>query len=79
MKFYQCTMEREEEVGKAVTTSWLPEKFARIGQVVKLQNRATKEWSDGWIIKCVSSLSREKSEVIERSQDHKRQRKASDI
>ena len=79
MKFRQCIMERTINGQNQITTSWLPEKYAILNKIVKLKNRATEEWSDGWIVKNVSSMFQEKEEVIERSRDYDRQRKHSDI
>ncbi len=64
----QCKLRK----GDTYTTSWLPQKFANVGKYVKLKN------IDGWLVESVgppmcSSI------VLERSQDYKHQRKASDI
>jgi len=79
VKFYQCTMEKKEPKSKSILTSWLPEQFASKGCVLELKDRDTGLWSNGWTVRQVSNGYREKSEVITRSQDHKKQRLASDI
>ena len=79
MNFRQCMLERKTKKGYEVTTSWLPEKYTIKGRILKLQNRKTGEWSDGWRVDLVGTLTKTKEEVIKRSQDYKNQRKASDI
>jgi hypothetical protein len=79
VKFYQCTMEKKKTNSKSVLTSWLPEKFAQKGHVIKLKNRKDGTWSDGWVIKNVGPFTRSQDEVVSRSQDYKRTRKVSDI
>jgi len=64
----QCKLKR----GKWFTYSWIPSKFAKIGKIVKLRGE------DGWEVIEVYGKSNSK-EVNKRSQDHKHQRKASDV
>jgi hypothetical protein len=59
------------------TTSWIPEKFAKKGNVVSLMND-NYEWEDGWVVIEVGSKLMT-SYVMERERDFKRTRKASDI
>ncbi len=55
MRFRQCTLRRRESVGREViTTAFLPEKFARLEQVVKLR-QADGVWSDGWRIEHIGT------------------------
>ena len=78
--FYkQCMMERKIGDKTEKTTSWIPEKFAVKGKVIKLENRETGEQTDGWEVTMVGYRRKESKEVIERSQDYKKTRKASDI
>jgi hypothetical protein len=72
-------MERKIDDKTETTTSWIPEKFAIRGKVIKLENRETGEQTDGWKVIMVGSKRKESDEVIERSQDYKKTRKASDI
>jgi len=51
-----------------ILTSWIPEKFAISGKVIKLQNINTKQWTNGWEVVLVGTKSKEESEVIEGSQ-----------
>lgn len=61
------------------TTSWIPEKYAIKGKIIKLKDRDTKEWVGDWEVKLVGTKRIDESEIIERSQDFKNQRKGSDI
>jgi hypothetical protein len=76
----QCTMERKtSEGGRSVLTSWIPDKFAFKGRVLKLKDRATGHWKDGWVVVSVNPHKKLQKEITERSQDYKNTRKASDI
>jgi hypothetical protein len=48
--YCQCCMERKTNGGIAVTVSYIPEKFAKIGSAVKLKDDYGR-WTDGWIVK----------------------------
>jgi hypothetical protein len=45
-------MERRIHEGVMVTVSFIPEKFAKVGEVVKLKNEDGR-WTDGWVVKRV--------------------------
>jgi len=63
----QCNLSR----GSARKTAWLPQRFAKKGKALKIKG------VDGWIVmSCGTKL--EEKKVLERSQDYKHQRKASD-
>jgi hypothetical protein len=74
----QCDLSKlVENGGVSVTTSWLPERFAKVGRYVKLK-RDDDSWEDGWQV--VSTGARMKESILrDRSQDYKRTRQASDI
>jgi len=72
----QCTLCRKTGEISVETTSWIPEEFANLGNCVML--RDGNDWVDGWRIILVGAR-KEHTEVHERSRDHLRQRKASDI
>lgn len=80
IKLKQCRIEksgiRNGIQFKIVDVAWIPEQFAKIGQVIKL--KCLDGWEDGYVVTAVH-FDAECEEVRERSQDHKRQRKASDI
>tara|TARA_R110000824_G_scaffold218435_2_gene405049 strand:+ start:3552 stop:3803 length:252 start_codon:yes stop_codon:yes gene_type:complete len=75
--FKQCKLQRLN----ATTTSWIPSKFAKLGQYLKLKDRADKtdNWIDGWKVESVGHLEVDRKTVISRSEDYKNQRKVSDI
>ena len=76
-QYTQCRFQRPTGNGVQETTSWIPSRFAVVGRYVKLR-LPNKEWVDGWkVISRGATASRE--ETRERSQDHKNQRKASDV
>jgi hypothetical protein len=60
-------------------TVWLPSAKAIVGNVLRVKNRLTREWEDGWEVVGVSLCSVPTEYVIVWSEDHKRTRKASDI
>jgi len=67
--FYrQCELQKVNRK----TTSWIPEKFSTVGKYLRLKD------SDGWKVIKVSQQRFEENYVVERSQDFKNTRKASD-
>jgi len=48
--YAQCGMRRKN----VFRTSWIPQKFAKAGGVVKLKDNG--KWSDGWIVESVGSV-----------------------
>lgn len=72
----QCKLQKNN----AFTYSWLPSKYANAGRFVKLKDNVSggSSWDDGWkVIETYNELP--SSTIIERSQDYKKTRKASDI
>ena len=68
-----CLLQR----GEVKTTAWIPEQFAKVGKYVSL-NQFDDDWEDGWkVIEVGTRL--ETKYMLERSQDWKNTRKASDI
>jgi hypothetical protein len=57
--------------------SWLPEKYAVAGSVVRLRDDGT--WTDGWKILSASGPAIDGKYAVNMSHAHTRQRKASDI
>jgi len=43
MKYRQCVLNKES----LTQTSWIPSKFATVGQILKLK-RPDGDWDDGW-------------------------------
>jgi len=77
--YRQCLMKRKINDNVQAVTSWIPEKYAIKDKVIKLQSRETKEWSDGWIVTMIGIKRIDEKQVVVRSQDYKKTRKASDI
>ncbi len=70
--YKQCWLKRDN----IETTSWIPEKFAIVGNYIKLKDKDV--WTDGWLV--MSSVHRITSKrAIAQSRLHLKQREASDI
>ena len=64
-EFYkQCILERRDNSSITRTISWIPEKFAIEGKILKLKDYGA--WTDGW--KVVAAFSRTKSGLVEKMQ-----------
>ena len=68
MNSRQCKLKK----GNTYQTSWIPDKFAKVGKYIKLKD------DDGWEVVEVGSIMDSK-EVQKRISDYRHQRKASDI
>ena len=80
-QFYKhCMLHKTHrgQIGVSVQMTWIPEQFAHVGKVLALKDPSTGEWDDGWTVESVYARC-EESYVMERSQDYKHQRKASDV
>jgi hypothetical protein len=74
MKYIQCKLIREKNIGIiSEMVTYLPEKFAKKDKIVKLT-----AFNGTWKVKEIYLDLNEKY-CIERSQDYKKQRKASDV
>jgi len=69
----QCQLAR----GTTDTTTWLPQKYAVVGDFVKLRDD-DGVWQDGWEV-MVTGTVLPTDVVMERERDHLHQREASDI
>jgi len=47
-------MEIKKESGTTTTTSWIPEKFAKMGKYLELRN-SNGEWVNGWKVVSVGA------------------------
>lgn len=75
--YRQCRMERPIEKGVQVLVSYLPDQFAKTGEVVKLKN-AEDVWVDGWKILSVGELI--PASIAEAgSRLHKKHRESTDV
>lgn len=63
--------------GDLIHIAWIPLEFAVLNKYIKLQ--IDKQWEDGWQVIAVGKVKLEQETLLERSQDYKRTRKASDI
>ena len=75
--YKQCTLVRQLENATQHTTSWIPECFAVVGDVLKLRNHEG-EWVNGW--KVVSASDAVDAKTVEaNARNYMNQRKASDV
>jgi hypothetical protein len=66
--FYrQCLLERRNGRGKLTQlVSWIPTRFAVVGKTLKLKDKLTGEWVDGWEVINASSLRISHDEALAR-------------
>lgn len=55
-KYRQCVLEKRENKSLVQTTSYIPEKYAKVGWTLALKDPATKVWSEGWYVKSAGAL-----------------------
>jgi len=74
-EFYrQCKLEKSKEI----TTSWIPEKFAKKGRIIKIRENKQSPWNNGWTITSVGTrMNRESIDILENT--HTKTRGVSDI
>jgi hypothetical protein len=77
IRYKQCRLERREGTARVERMSWLPEKYAVAGSVVRLRDNGT--WTDGWEILSASGPAIDEKYAVNMSYAHTRQRRASDI
>lgn len=70
-------MERKTKSGTTITTSLIPEKFAKVGQYLELQ-KAGGEWENGWKVMQTGAKVTDK-EVNDRQRLYLKHREATDI
>ncbi len=46
--YSQCRLEREVEGGVMKQVAWIPAEYGVVGKVVKIRDRQTNEWENGW-------------------------------
>lgn len=75
VNFYcQCKLRK----ANTEQVAWIPQCFANVGETVKIKNKKTGEWDDGWEVLFASKpLDAKIVEANERN--HLKQRKASDV
>ena len=47
--YRQCALQRAEGAGVCRVVSFLPEKYAAVGHVLRLRDHRG-QWSDGWVV-----------------------------
>ncbi len=52
-KYKQCRLVKKTQTGQVETVSWIPEKFAVVGGVVKLKKDDGK-WENGYVVMSAS-------------------------
>ena len=72
--YRQCKLMKDSS---STTYAWIPECWAKKGRVI--YSRTKDKALDGYVVVAVSDMRRPEDEAIERDQDYKHQREASDI
>ena len=54
VKYVQCEMKRTIVDGLVRTISFIPQRFAKLGRVLKLKNQHD-QWVDGWTVEFVGN------------------------
>ena len=73
----QCKVTRKVGEATEVVVTWLPEYFAKVGEVIDLDSHEGKR-EKGWAVSEVYDR-RPSKEVAERERDYKKNREASDV
>ena len=79
MNYKQCSLEKKYGKETKMIVSWIPINHAIKNKIVKLQDRDTKEWEDGWRVALVGTKVLTHEQIVEQSQFCKTQREASDV
>lgn len=74
----QCTLRRRVDRETQTIVSWIPERYAQLRKSLRLMGE-DGSWTSGWVVESVGETRLATREVHERSRDHLKQRKASDI
>ena len=77
--FKQCELTKPLDGGLARMVSWIPERIARAGAVVRLKDPETGDWTEGWTVQNVTEPAMPASMLERQSRDHLRTRAASDV
>jgi len=75
MKYVQCELRRNGADGSERTTSYIPQKFAKVGHVLRLKDDRDA-WVDGWVVERVSSAIVEGDKIPDSHKAIKNHRKA---
>ena len=73
--YSQCTLRRQHAKGWIVTTSFIPQQYAKLGQMLKLKDD-DGFWVDGWIVENVGISVLEASDLPDSHKAIKNHRKS---
>lgn len=48
MNYTQCRLRKNTQDGFTETITWIPEKYAKLNEILKLKNNGI--WDDGWLV-----------------------------
>jgi hypothetical protein len=68
--YRQCVLKRKTEDGVVIQTSYLPERYAKVGEVLKLKDGGV--WTDGWVVESVGELKDEPPNYRQIIKGHRR-------
>ena len=78
-RFKQCELTKCVDGGTARMVSWIPERIALHGAVVRLKDSGTGDWTAGWTVASASGPAVAGKLLERHSRDHLRTRRASDF
>jgi hypothetical protein len=74
MKYFkQCKLKKD----KTTTTSWIPEKYAKVGKSLELKNDDI--WENGWVVAEVFTKRKSEEAVIRDADAFKKMRTMTDV
>lgn len=53
IKYCQCKLVRKIANGDSIITSYIPQKYAKIGKTIKLRDDMVNVWTEGWVVESV--------------------------
>lgn len=75
VSFYcQCKLRK----ANTEQVAWIPQCFANVGQTVKIKDKTSGAWDDGWKVEFASEPL-DAATVEKNERDYRKQRKASDV
>ena len=75
VKYVQCELKRNVGDGSEQTVSYIPQKFAKVGHVLRLKDD-NDEWVDGWVVESAGSEIVEGDQIPDSHKAIKSHRKA---
>lgn len=77
--YRQCRLRREHpDYPKTVMESWIREEIAKVGDKVKIRNKASEPWSEHWLVLEVWGRDT-KENLVKNEMNYKHQRSQSDV